>query len=423
MSEYQKEQDNARRRRERKEQRAMRRLRHKLRQDSASLLDKKALEGAQEKLQDALDEERETFLERARYERVSDEQFRGYRNGHGEPRQVHLGSGSVRVRLPRVADNAEPFESGLLPRYQRSSSAVLATLPQLYLYGISTGDFEAALECLLGVGAALSPSTIARLKQRWYLDYEAWRNEPLASHYAYIWADGIYIKVGQNKEKLALLVVMGADAEGRKRILAMIPGQRESYEQWLEVLRDLVRRGVKWVGLAVADGIPGFWRAFGEAFPEARRQRCWVHMIRNVLDKLPKARQQQAHKDLVRIYEAGSKAEAVSWIVYFADHYRLHPPAVKCLLEKQDDLLSYFDFPKEHWRHLKTTNPVESAFAPVKSRVKRAKRLMRYWSALGLVYRLLLEQETRWFRLSAPHLVAAVVAGAKYHDGVEVKLA
>ena len=417
MSEYQKEQEAARRRQERRERRRLARLRHQLKQDAAGKLDQLALAGAQEKLQATLDEERETFLERGRHVRVQPEEFRGYRNGHGEPRQVHLGGGSIEVEMPRVAESPEPFHSGMLPPYQRTSPKLLATLPQLYLYGISTGDFEAALECLLGVGAALSPASIARLKERWYVEYERWCHAPLASHYAYIWADGIYLKVGRNKEKLAVLVVLGVDAEGRKRVLVMMPGQRESYEQWLEVLRDLRRRGVSWVGLAVADGIPGFWRALGEAFPDTRRQRCWVHMMRNVLDKLPRAKQDQARQDLRRIYQARTRAEAVQWIAYFADNYHGYPPSVKCLLENQADLLTYFDFPQEHWRHLKTTNPIESSFAPVKSRIRRAKRLLRHWSALGLVYQLLMDQQTRWFRLTAPHLAAAVIAGAKYQDG------
>jgi putative transposase len=420
MTEYQEQQEAARRQQERREQRAQRRLRHQLRQESASSLDRLALTGAEEKLQTALDEERETFLERAAYERVAPEKFRGYRNGHGEQRAVQLGAGAVTVALPRVAASPEPFRSGVLPPYQRMSPKLLATLPQLYLYGISTGDFRAALECLLGVGAALSPASIARLKERWYVEYAQWCNEPLASHYAYLWADGIYIRAGQDREKLAVLVVMGVDVDGRKRVLAMLPGHRESYEQWLEVLRDLRRRGVLWVGLAVADGIPGFWRALAEAFPDTRRQRCWVHMIRNVLDKLPPAKQRPAHADLTRIYQAETRAQAVHWLAYFADTYHRYPSAVRCLLENQADLLAYFDFPKEHWRHLKTTNPIESPFAPVKSRIRRAKRLLRHWSALGLVYQLLMDQQTRWFRLTAPHLAADVVAGAKYSDGVEI---
>jgi transposase-like protein len=421
MTEYQKQQEAARRRQERRERRELAKLRQQLKQDAAGRLDKLALAGAQAKLQETLEEERESFLGRGEYERAPAGEFRGYRNGHGEPRQVHLGGGSVTVELPRVAETSEPFHSGVLPPYQRTSPKLLETLPQLYLYGISTGDFQAALECLLGVGAALSPSSIARLKERWYLEYEQWCNEPLASHYAYIWADGVYLKVGYNKEKLAVLVALGVDGEGRKRILAILPGQRESYEQWLEVLRDLRRRGVSWVGLAVADGIPGFWRALGEAFPDTRRQRCWVHMMRNVLDKLPRAKQDQAHQDLLRIYEAETKAQAAKWLAYFADNYHGYPSAVRCLIENQGDLVTYFDFPKEHWRHLKTTNPIESPFAPVKSRIRRAKRLLRHWSALGLVYRLLLDQQTRWFRLTAPNLAADVVTGAKYQDGIRVK--
>jgi putative transposase len=423
MSDYQKEQEAARKRQERREKRAERRRRRALKQESASLLDKVALSGAQEKIQETLDAERDEFLERDWYERTGKAKLRGHRNGYARPRTVHLGGGSVEVEVPRVRADGGEFHSGLLAPYQRTSPKVLETLPQLYLYGISTGDFEAALECLLGVGAALSPATASRLKAKWAEEYEAWQKRTLASHYAYIWADGIYIKVGRNKEKLALLVVMGADVDGRKHLLTLIAGQRESTEQWLEVLHDLKARGVKWIGLAVADGIAGFWSALEQALPKTTRQRCWVHMIRNIVDKLPRAKQAQARKSLQRIYQAATRAEAKACIARFAASYKAYPPAVKCLVENHDDLLGYFGFPKEHWRHLKTTNPVESPFSAVKSRVKRAKRMMQHWSALGLVFKLLQDQQTRWHRLNAPELVAAVVAHAKYRDGVQVKAA
>jgi putative transposase len=422
-SDYQKEQEAARRRQERREKRAERRRRRVLKQESASLLDKTALAGAQEKIQDTLEAERDGFLERDWYVRAGKAKPRGYRNGFAKPRTVHLGGGSVEVEMPRVRDDGGDFQSGLLAPYQRTSPKVLETLPQLYLYGISTGDFEAALECLLGVGAALSPATISRLKVKWAEEYEEWVKRPLASHYAYIWADGIYVKVGRNKTKLALLVVMGADVDGRKHLLTLIAGQRESEEQWLEVLRSLRKRGVKWIGLAVADGIPGFWSALDKAFPATKRQRCWVHMMRNVLDKLPKSKRAQTRKSLQRIYGAATRAEALARIARFAESYKAYPPAVRCLVENQDDLVGYFDFPKEHWRHLKTTNPIESPFGPVKSRVNRAKRIMQHWSAMGLVFKLLEDQQTRWHRLDAPELVAAVIAGAKYRNGVQIKAA
>jgi putative transposase len=423
MSDYQKEQEAASRRQERREKRAERRLRRVLKQESASLLDKVALAGAQEKIQDTLDTERDEFLKRKWYVRAGKAKLRGYRNGYAQLRQVHLSGGSVEVEVPRVTKDGGEFRSGLLSPYQRTSPKVLETLPQLYLYGISTGDFEAALECLLGVGAALSPATVERLKEKWAEEYEAWRKRTLSSHYAYIWADGIYIKVGRNKEKLALLVVMGADENGRKQLLTLIAGQRESEDQWLEVLHDLKKRGVKWIGLAVADGIASFWSALEQAFPQTQRQRCWVHMMRNVLDKLPKSKQAQAHKSLERIYNAATRAEAKARIVRFAESYQAYPPAVRCLVENRHDLLGYFDFPREHWRHLKTTNPVESPFSAVKSRVRRAKRMMQHWSALGLVFKLMQDQQTRWNRLTAPELVAAVIGGAKYRDGVQLKAA
>jgi len=421
MKEYGKQQQQARRKADRRRHRRMRKVRRYAKQTGQSLLEEVAMKGAESHIQDVLEEERESFLERKRYERASDEEFKGYRNGYSKPRRLTLGCGQVEVQMPRVRDNAERFRSGLVGRYQRTGKNLLDALPELYLHGISLGDFQEALQTLLGTGAGLSAASIARLKRKWHADYMAFSTAPLESHYAYVWADGIYLRVGGAGDKLALLVVVGTDAEGRKRLLALIPGERESYAQWLDVFRDLAERGVTWIGLMIADGIPGLWRAVGEAFPDALCQRDWMHKKRNVLDKLPKRNQKQAKEDLDRIYYAETKEEATKWMVYFADQYRAHPAAVECLLKNQQELLAYYAFPKEHWRHLRTSNPIESPFAVVRSRLRRAKRIVQHWSALGLVHQLLLLRQRRWHRLNAPELVAEVIAGAKYRNGIKVK--
>jgi transposase-like protein len=421
MREYQKQSEKARVAGGRALHKRLRRVRQHIRAEGSSTLEAAARAGAQRQIQDVLGEERETFLEREPHERVAAGEFRGYRNGFGQERRLTLGLGQIAVRMPRVRDNDEPFESKLVRKYQRTGDELLAALPDLYLCGISLGDFREALKCLLGTDAGLSPASIVRLKEKWVDEYQRFREQTLASHYAYIWADGTYLRSGADKDKLAVLAVIGVDSEGRKQLLALIAGLRESKDDWLGVFRDLHRRGVRWIGLVVADGIPTLWLALAEVFPDAGCQRDWVHKIGNVLEKLPREKQAEARATLRKAYGAQTREEAVNWLVYFADRYRAYPPAVECLLKDQNELLTFFNFPKEHWRHIRTSNPVESPFARVKGRVQKAKRIVRFWSAMGLTYQLLMLSARRWRRLDAAELAAEVVAGAKYRNGVRVK--
>lgn len=325
--------------------------------------------------------------------------------------------------MPRVSDSDEPFESKILPPYLRMSPAVLNTLPQLYLYGLSGGDFQAALESLLGEKATLSAASIMRLKEQWYSHYVSFHSQPLDSHYAYVYADGIYLKAGLARECLTLLAVIGVDEQGKKRLLALIPGYRESYENWLDVLRHLKERGVRWIGLFIADGIIGLWRAVKEVYPDSLHQRDWVHKIRNVLSKLPRDKrlQKRAHEDLLKIYAAETIQESEAGFSRFAGKYQGYPTAVECLLKDKEVLTTYFNFPKQHWRHIKTTNPIESPFAWIRARLRKTKRLRSEKSALGLVFQLMLKLENAWMRLSYPELVTSIIYRQKRLDGTVTK--
>jgi transposase-like protein len=402
--------------------RRIRRLKRENKRQMNYLLDETALKGAQNAINNTLELERDDFLGRDNYQRVDDPAFRGYRNGYSQ-RKVGLGCGQVSINMPRVSHSPEPFESTILPPYLRTSQKVLDTLPQLYLYGISGGDFRPALKALLGEKAVLSDSSVARLRQYFYEQYFTFHNQPLDSHYAYVYADGVYLKVGLTCECLGILVVVGVNKNGAKRLLAMLPGYRESYENWRDVLRNLRERGVKWIGLIIGDGIPGLWRAANEIFPEALNQRDWMHKIRNVLEKLPRDKrlQARAYDDLLKIYNAQTREEANKGFLKFAKKYEAYPTAVACLLKDRKVLTTYFSFPKEHWVHIKTTNPAESPFAPIRERLNKAKRLMNEVSALGLVYQLMLKRQARWRRLNYPELAAAVIAGVKYRNGIEVR--
>jgi len=347
-----------------------------------------------------LELERDEFLARDSHEWVSKEEFRGYRNGYSQ-RTIGLGDGQMSLNMPRVSNGQEPFESKILPLYLGTSPSVLDTLPQLYLYGLSSGDFREVLMVLLGDKGVLSPCSVFRLQKHWNEEYLSFHQQNLDSHYAYIFCDGVYIRVGGGGENLALLVVFGVDGEGNKRLLAIIPGYRESYENWLDVFRNLRERGVAGIGLVVADGIFGLWRAAREVFPSAGHQRDWVHKIGNVLSKLPrrdKRLQKRAHQDLLKIYNASTRAEANEGFRQFPKKYQGYPTAVDCLLKDQELLTTYFNFPREHWRHIKTTNPIESPCAPIKARLRKAKRLISERSALGLVFQLMLKRQASWQR-------------------------
>jgi putative transposase len=386
----------------------------------ADCLDEIALEGARRMLISVLEHEVEEFLGRKRYERS--EVFTGYRNGYGKQRRVAVGSGSVTIRAPRVRDGEQSFTSAVLPVYRRQSANVKELIPELYLHGLSTGDFEPALRGLLGEGASLSPSSVVRLKRQWGAEYEQWRRRSLkACRYAYLWCDGVYLKAGLAGEKTALLVVLGVNERGEKEPLAMLEGYRESTESWSEVLRDLKERGLMSPHLFVGDGALGLWGAVAQVYPQVDEQRCWCHKMRNVLSYFPKRLHQEVKGLLREMYYAATKEQAVRSMTRFAERFgQEYPRAVECLLKDQDTLLTYYNYPQQHWPSLKTTNPIESIFAPVKLRTNAAKRIPSPQSALHLVFQVITRAQQRWRRLNAPELVAKVLDGVKYENGTEI---
>ena len=389
--------------------------------DWAGDLDTIAREGARRMLVSALDAEVTEFLGRPRYERA--ETGLGYRNGYGKGRQVTLGSGTVRVRAPRVRDSEEPFASQVLPAWQRRSRAVKELIPELYVQGLATGDFEPALRGLLGESAGLSPSTVVRLKAQWEAEYETWRTRSLHDHqYVYLWCDGVYPKAGLQGDKTAFLVILGVNEQGEKEPLAILEGYRESTESWAEVLRDLKTRGLTDPKLFCGDGGLGLWGAINQVYPKADQQRCWVHKMRNVLVHFPKRLHGEVKRRLRQMYEVKTKAASLALMAEFAQIYgREYPRAVECLRKDQPSLLTYFSYPQEHWLSLKTTNPIESIFATVKLRTNAARRIKSPRSALYLLFQLILRAQKRWRCINAPHLVTKVLDGVTFKDGIEVR--
>ncbi len=346
----------------------------------------------------------------------------GVRNGKARQRTVHLGAGTIKVRAPRVNDRCAEhrFSSRILPPYMRRSPRLEETLPVLYLRGLSTGDFSEALQVLLGPEAAgFSATTITRLLKVWQEEYAVWRKRSLkGKEYVYIWADGIYFNVRLEEDRLACLVIIGVLADGRKEVIALEDGYRESTESWASVLRDLKRHGMPAPILAIGDGNLGFWAALREVYPQSQEQRCWKHKIANVLDKLPKRLQARAKDMLHEIMYAPDRESALQEIAHFSAEFEArYSKAVETLTKDQDQLLTFFDFPAEHWIHLRTTNPIESPFATVKARTKVTKGAGSREAGLAMAFKLLLTAEKHWRRVNAPHLVALVKAGVKFQDG------
>ena len=378
----------------------------------------------QDLLQRVLEEEVTEFLGRTRYQRRSAvDATPGSRNGHGKPRQVSLMSGTIEVRRPRVRGLEERFESRILPLFMRRTHEVTRMLPELYLHGLSQGDFELALRGLLGNGAPLSASSIGRLRAQWEEELETWRERRLDDReLVYAWADGIYVKAGLEKDKAALLVVIGAMSDGRKEVLAVWPGHRESTESWLKVLRDLRDRGLRAPLLLMADGGLPIWSATEQVWPQASHQRCWNHKILNVLDDLPKRVQGKARALLTQIPSAATRQEAEKRRTTFARRYRdRYPQAVATLERDWERMVTFYDFPREHWKHLRTTNPVESPFASVRLRTNAGKRYKRVQGATALIWRVLMVAEKRFRKLNAPELLPLVYAGQQYQDGKPIK--
>ena len=386
-------------------------------------LDELAREGARRMIAEALDLEVEEYIERLRHLRDENGHALVVRNGKGKSRTVSLGAGPVDLQAPRVDDRRPDrrFTSKILPPYMRRSPRLNDALPVLYLRGLSTGDFEEAIPALLGADAAgFSASTISRLTRVWQEEHEGWCKRPLTGkEYVYVWADGVYfsVRLGEDKQ-LACLVLVGVLPDGTKEVIALQDGYRESTDSWLSLLRDLKRRGMLAPRLAIGDGALGFWAALRQVYPGTKEQRCWVHKIANILDKLPKRVQPRAKDLLHEIMYAPDRQSAIEDIQRFVQEFQAkYPKAVECLLKDQDELLTFFDFPAEHWIHLRTTNPIESTFSTVKARTKRTKGAGSRKAGLAMASKLLLGAEKHWRKINAPHLVALVQAGVEFPDG------
>jgi transposase-like protein len=350
------------------------------------------------------------------------------RNGFLPEREIQTGIGPVTVRQPRVRDRAAGlpeakirFTSAILPRYLRRTRSLEELLPWLYLKGISTGDFSEALVALLGSDApGLSASTISRLKEAWQTELDAWQARDLAGkRYVYFWVDGVYFNARLDQARQCILVVIGTDAQGRKELVGLTDGYRESEQSWRELLVDLRHRGLE-IGpeLAVGDGNLGFWKALRQVYGAAREQRCWVHKTANVLNKLPKGLQAKAKQHLHQIWMAETRDAAEAAFDHFFDAYGAkYDQAVACLVKDREALLAFYDFPAEHWKHLRTTNPVESTFATVRLRTTKTKGCLSRRTALTMVFRLCLSAQRRWRRLDGPTRLGEVVSGVRFVDG------
>jgi putative transposase len=389
-------------------------------------LDELAREGARRMLMQALDAEVADYIERHQDARDDEGHALVVRNGRARKRRVTLGCGTVEVEAPRVNDqrvvNGERarFTSELLPPYMRRSPKVDEVLPVLYLRGLSTGDFEPALKSLLGDKASgLSATTISRMTAEWKSEYEAFRAREVRDEFVYVWVDGVHFNIRLEDDRLCTLVVIGVRKDGTKCVLAVEDGYRESNESWLFVLRGLTKRGMKAPMLAIGDGALGFWAAARELWPETTQQLCWVHKLKNVLDKLPRRLQGRAKVALHEIMNAETREQAEEACETFREGYEAkYPKAVASLIENQKRLLAFFDFPAEHWEHIRSANPIESAFATLRLRQRVTKGAGSRAKALWMAYKLLDMASLRWRRVNAPELVARVLLREKFVDGL-----
>ena len=388
-------------------------------------LDALVREGARRMLVAALKAEVDEYIAQHADDRDEAGHALVVRNGIGEPRKVTTAAGELEIQAPRVDDRRDGrrFTSAILPPWARRSPKVTEVLPVLYLRGISTKDFEPALAEFFGSEAGLSASTIQRLTREWTHEWAAFHQRDL-SHvdYVYLWADGVHFNIRLEKERLCCLVLVGVRADGRKELVAVGDGYRESIESWSELLRDLRRRGMRAPVLAIGDGALGFWGALREVFPDSREQRCWVHKIANVLDAVPSSLQPKVKAVLHAIMNAENKEAADLAIDQFETTYAAkYPKAVDKVLKDRDALLAHFDFPAEHWIHLRTTNVIESTFATVRLRTNKTKGSGSRTAGLAMAYKLLDAAQARWRCVNAPHLVALVRAGATFVDGLIIE--
>jgi transposase-like protein len=392
-----------------------------------SLLDELVRDGARQMLAAALQAEVAAHIE-AFADQVDEEGHRlVVRNGYHQPREVSTAAGAVPVRQPRVNDKRVDeetgermrFSSAILPAWARKSPQVAEVLPLLYLHGLSSGDFVPALEQFLGSSAGLSAKTITRLTEQWQGEAAAFNKRSLAdTDYVYCWVDGIHLKVRLEQDKVCLLVMIGVRADGTKELIALDDGHRESTESWLDLLRSCKRRGMRAPVLAAGDGALGFWAAVRQVFPETREQRCWFHKIANVLNALPKSAQPGAKAALAQIWNAEDREHAVTAArAFVADYGVKWPKAAAKITDDLDVLLAFYDYPAEHWVHLRTTNPIESTFATVRLRQRVTKGPGSRAAGIAMAFKLIESAQRRWRAVNAPHLVALVRAGATFKKG------
>ena len=399
--------------------------------EEAASLDELAREGARRMLVSALEAEVEAYIARHR-EQVDESGHRMVvRNGRARPRKVTCGAGTFGIEAPRVNDRREDesgerqrFTSQILPPYMRRSPKVSEVLPVLYLRGLSTGDFRPALSSLLGEEASgLAATNISRLTEEWQEEYRQFQHRRFDDRdYVYVWADGVHFNVRLEEDRLCTLVILGARRDGTKELLAVADGYRESAESWRSVLRDLKRRGMRAPVVAVGDGALGFWEALRDVFPETREQRDWCHKIANVLDKLPKRLQPKAKEALREIVHAETLDDADKAFDAFVEEFSLkYDKAVECLTKDRGPLLAFFEFPAEHWKHLRTTNPIESAFSTVRLRQRVTKGAGNRSKALTMAFKLLDMAQLRWRKLNGAQLLPLVRAGVRFVDGEPVE--
>ena len=385
--------------------------------------------GAQQMLATAIEAEVSAWI--AEREHLKNEQGHRQviRNGHLPKRQIITGVGPLEVEQPRVRDRRpaperEPFHSRILPPYLRKTKSIEELLPWLYLKGISTGDFQEALQSLLGPECpGLSASTITQLIQQWQAEYQAWSRRSLADQpYVYVWADGVYFNIRLEEDRPCILVLMGATQDGRKELLAIVDGYRESEQSWTELLLDVKSRGLAVdPKLATGDGALGFWKALPKVFPKTRAQRCWFHKSGNVIDQLPKRLQAGAKEKLHQIWMADTRAHAHEAFDLFIETYEAkYPKAAECLGKDREELLAFYDFPAEHWVHLRTTNPIESVFATVKHRQKKTRGNGSRVACLAMVFKLTESASKKWRTLNGSSLLPDVIQGILFIDGIKL---
>jgi len=386
--------------------------------------------GARRLIAQAVEAEFETFLASHAELVLPDGRQRVVRHGHDPVRAIQTGIGPIEVEKPKARDRGAAegarirFTSNILPKWARRTKSLDALLPVLYLRGISAGDFQEVLASLLGKDAPnLSPAVIARLKGEWEEEYRRWQKRDLsARRYVYVWADGVYLQARMEPQAECMLVLMGATPEGRKELIGFQTGQRESTQSWKELLVDLKARGLSIAPeVATGDGALGFWKALDEAFPATRHQRCWLHKTLNVLDKFPKSMQPNAHKDLREIWLSPDRAAAEAAMTTFGEKYApKYSKAVECLIKDREQMLTFFDFPADHWDHLRTSNPIESVFATVRHRTVRMKGALSQDTARLMVFKLVMAAAKTWRRLKGQNQLPKVISGVKFKDGIEV---